>query len=88
MMSSLMLLHDLLQDAGLLGGREAIVHGERSHTYGDLARAVEALAGRLAAAGVARGDRVAIYLPSPSRNASRSSPSAAPTPCSSPSTLR
>ena len=62
-MSSLMLLHDLLQDAGLLGGREAIVHAERSHTYGDLARAVEALAGRLAAAGVARGDRVATYLP-------------------------
>jgi acyl-CoA ligase (AMP-forming) (exosortase A-associated) len=62
-MSSLMLLHDLLQDAGLLGGREAVVHGERSHTYGDLSRAVEALAGRLAAAGIERGDRVAIYLP-------------------------
>ena len=62
-MSSLTLLHDLLQDAGLLGGREAVVHAERSHTYGDLARAVEALAGRLVAAGIARGDRVAIYLP-------------------------
>jgi acyl-CoA synthetase (AMP-forming)/AMP-acid ligase II len=58
-----MLLHDLLPGRDHLGGRDAIVHGECSRTYRDLTRAVEALAGRLAASGLARGDRVAIYLP-------------------------
>jgi acyl-CoA ligase (AMP-forming) (exosortase A-associated) len=62
-MSKLVLLHDLLQGAAELGARDAIVHGERAHSYGDLARLVEALAGRLAAAGLERGDRVAFYLP-------------------------
>ena len=62
-MSSPMLLHDLLQGREHPGDRHAVVHGERSHTYCDLTRAVEALAGRLAACGLGRGDRVAIYLP-------------------------
>jgi acyl-CoA ligase (AMP-forming) (exosortase A-associated) len=62
-MSNPVLLHDLLQGREQLGGRDAIVHGERSHTYGDFLRAVETLAGRLAASGVERGDRVAIHLP-------------------------
>ncbi|MEM7489419.1 MAG: AMP-binding protein, partial [Pseudomonadota bacterium] len=46
--------------------RTAIVDlsaGRRVWTYGDLRDASDRLAGRLAAAGVARGDRVAILLP-------------------------
>src|SRR6185503_15095283 len=63
MTPSPVLLHDLLRGSEEFGDRSAIVHGDRTCTYGVLARAVEALAGRLAACGLQRGDRVAIHLP-------------------------
>lgn len=52
-------------DAAVASGptREAIVDGDRRISYGELAAAAEALAGRLRAAGVAPGDRVALILP-------------------------
>lgn len=58
------LLHDLL-DARRGDGahRTAIIEGERSHTYDDLDRASRRFASAIAAAGIARGDRVAILLP-------------------------
>jgi len=57
------LLHHLLEGQGVQGSRTAIVDGDRSWTYSDLRREVEELAARLSAAGVKRGDRVAILLP-------------------------
>jgi acyl-CoA ligase (AMP-forming) (exosortase A-associated) len=63
MTPSPVLLHDLLRGSEHLADRSAIVHGDRMCTYGALARAVEALAGRLAGCGLQRGDRVAIHLP-------------------------
>lgn len=63
MTSAPVLLHDLLRGAEDLGNRSAIVHGDRTCTYGELSRAVEILAGRLAGCGLQRGDRVAIHLP-------------------------
>src|ERR1700730_17250588 len=47
------------------GGRKALVTPEdgQALTYTQLANRVETLAGRLAAAGVRRGDRVALALP-------------------------
>ncbi|MEM7710790.1 MAG: AMP-binding protein [Pseudomonadota bacterium] len=52
--------------AAVAPGRAAIVDlsaGRRVWTYGDLKAASDRLAGQLAAAGVGRGDRVAILLP-------------------------
>ncbi|MDX2309306.1 MAG: AMP-binding protein [Hyphomicrobium sp.] len=57
------LLHDLLAGNGAEPDRLAIVDGERVWTYGDLARDVQVLAGRLIDRGIRRGDRVAILLP-------------------------
>jgi acyl-CoA ligase (AMP-forming) (exosortase A-associated) len=57
------LLHHLLAARAAEPGREAVVDGARRLTYGDLAQAVERCAARLAAEGLRRGDRVAIWLP-------------------------
>lgn len=56
-------LHDLLCPATGDADRPAIIDGDRTWTYADLGIHVAALAQRLHAAGVARGDRVAILLP-------------------------
>jgi amino acid adenylation domain-containing protein len=55
------LLHHLLQ-AGPAEG-VAIVDGDRQVTYAELRARAEHLAARLIAAGLARGDRVAVHLP-------------------------
>lgn len=57
------LLHDLL--AGPKGDltRRALIDGDRAWSWLDFFAEVEALAARLVAAGVRRGDRVAILLP-------------------------
>jgi acyl-coenzyme A synthetase/AMP-(fatty) acid ligase len=60
---SLVLLHDLLALPKPDLARPAIVDGDRSWSYADLRREVEALASAIAAAGAGRGDRVAILLP-------------------------
>ena len=44
-------------------GKVAVRDGARALTYGELARAMDGVAARLAAAGVAPGDRVGILLP-------------------------
>lgn len=60
---TLVLLHDLIGKGAADAGRIAIVDGERTFTYLDLAETVERMAGALVEAGVKRGDRVAILLP-------------------------
>jgi acyl-CoA ligase (AMP-forming) (exosortase A-associated) len=60
---SLVLLHDLLALPKPDLARPAIVDGDRSWSYADLRREVEALASAIVAAGAGRGDRVAILLP-------------------------
>lgn len=59
------LLHDALRehatDPARMGHPAAVVEG-RSYSYGQLADAASRLAGALAERGVARGDRVAIYM--------------------------
>lgn len=54
---------DLRRAAALAPEREAVVAGERRMTYAELDAAASALAARLHALGVARGDRVALLLP-------------------------
>jgi acyl-CoA ligase (AMP-forming) (exosortase A-associated) len=57
------LLHHLLEQAQRDSGRVALIDGERSLNYGKFAAAVDRTAARLLAAGLERGDRVAIFLP-------------------------
>jgi len=58
------LLHHLLTDAAAIDpSHEAVRGGGRSMSYGELNRASNGVAQALVAAGVQRGDRVAIYLP-------------------------
>ena len=54
---------DLRRAAADAPGREALVAGERRLTYAELDAAASALAARLHAIGVERGDRVALLLP-------------------------
>ncbi|HEX7125452.1 MAG TPA: AMP-binding protein [Thermodesulfobacteriota bacterium] len=59
-----MLVHDLILDqARRAASRPALTDGETGLTYGELAREVLSVAGDLAAAGVAPGDRVGLLLP-------------------------
>ncbi|BCG82377.1 class I adenylate-forming enzyme family protein [Mesorhizobium sp. 113-3-3] len=56
------LLHDYLaHSAGRLGDKVALVCGKQRVTYGELEARANAIAGDLAASGVARGDRVMIF---------------------------
>ncbi len=58
------LLHHLLDGtAAAAPDRIAVVDGDRTATYGELRAACERLARRFLAAGLARGDRVAVVLP-------------------------
>jgi acyl-CoA ligase (AMP-forming) (exosortase A-associated) len=57
------LLHHGLERAALLRGKTAVVDGSRSLSYAAFWQQVEAMAGRLVAAGVQRGARVGILLP-------------------------
>ena len=58
-----MLLHHFLdRTAHRLPDKTALVCDGRRHTYAELARRVDALAGVLRAGGVRRGDRVALFL--------------------------
>ena len=54
---------DLRRAAAALSGKEALIAGERRVTYAQLDAAASALAARLCAGGVERGDRVAVLLP-------------------------
>jgi len=54
---------DLRRAAATAPGKQALVAGERRMTYAELDAAASALAARLRALGVGRGDRVAILLP-------------------------
>jgi len=57
------LIHDFIFDsARRTPGAEALVHGARRLDYAALAAGVEQAAGALVAVGVARGERVAVYL--------------------------
>lgn len=56
-------LHGLLESAAREhGGRVAVVDGERSLTYAELDEQSSRVANHLQASGVARGDRVGLYL--------------------------
>ncbi len=57
------LSHALLRSAGRVPQRPAIVFGETTISYEQLAAAVERLAGGLHALGIGKGDRVAIVMP-------------------------
>ncbi|MDP3547018.1 MAG: AMP-binding protein [Phreatobacter sp.] len=64
MTPSSFLLHHLLDQAAASGAdRIAVVDGDRSATYGELAAAARACAARCLTEGLERGDRVAIFLP-------------------------
>jgi fatty-acyl-CoA synthase len=56
-------VHFLRRSASVFSGREAVVHGERRLTYGELGERAGRLAGALRAAGLERGDRVAYLCP-------------------------
>ena len=57
------LLHDLpLQSAATCPAGQALTHGGAHLGYGELAEAILAVAGGLAARGLGRGERVGIYL--------------------------
>lgn len=57
------LLHDFIFDtAARSPGAEALVHGAQRRDYAALAHDVTQAAGRIVAAGVGRGERVAVYL--------------------------
>jgi long-chain acyl-CoA synthetase len=59
-----MLLHHFLEHtAARLPGKIALVCEEGAHTYAEVNARAERLAARLAARGVCRGDRVAIFMP-------------------------
>lgn len=57
------LLHHLLDQRSGEPERLALVDGARRLTFGQFAASVEQMAAKLVDAGVARGDRVAIFLP-------------------------
>jgi amino acid adenylation domain-containing protein len=62
MHDSVPLLHDyLIHSAHRLGGKVALVCGERRVTYGELEARSNAIAHHLAASGVVRGDRVIVF---------------------------
>src|SRR5262245_48350387 len=52
----------LRRSAQRLAGKEALVHGARRMTYGEVAKSVDGLAYGLRTAGLNRGDRVGIFL--------------------------
>jgi fatty-acyl-CoA synthase len=56
-------LNFLNHAATVMSERVAVVHGERSYTYGDFSERVGRLGSALRSAGVERGDRVAILCP-------------------------
>ncbi|MFN0163531.1 MAG: acyl-CoA ligase (AMP-forming), exosortase A system-associated [Burkholderiales bacterium] len=57
------LLHELVLDsAARRAGRQALVYGNASMDYAQLATSISQLAGGLNSLGLARGERVAIYL--------------------------
>nr|WP_245600834.1 non-ribosomal peptide synthetase [Streptomyces sulphureus] len=60
----------LATQAAVTPARTAVVDAERAVPFGDLAVEVDAVAHRLAAAGVGRGDRVAVALPPSARQVS------------------
>lgn len=58
------LIHHYLRDSARNDpDAVAVVEGDRSTTYGELDRRSDSLAARLVELGIARGDRVGIYLP-------------------------
>lgn len=57
------LLHHGLQEAARLGDKIAVIDGDRSLSYTAFHEQVEALASRIAAAGLSRGARVGLLLP-------------------------
>ncbi len=64
MTSAPVLLHDLLDRSAASGAdRIAVVDGDRTATYGELAAAARRCAGLCLAEGLERGDRVALFLP-------------------------
>jgi long-chain acyl-CoA synthetase len=63
-----MLLHHFLEHtAERLPGKVALVCEDGAHTYADVNARAERLAAMLAARGVCRGDRVAIFMPNSAR---------------------
>src|SRR4051812_27141903 len=56
-------LNFLHRRALVMAERTAVVHGERRYTYAELAERAGRLAGGLRAAGVEKGDRVAVLCP-------------------------
>ena len=57
-------LHDRMREvAREIGGKPALIHGERTMTYAELDAASDRLAAALARRGVAHGDRVTIFMP-------------------------
>ncbi len=57
------LVHHLVLRAASVGDRIAVVDGDRSLSHAGLADAMAQAAARIRAAGIGRGDRVAIFLP-------------------------
>src|SRR5881397_2759872 len=57
-------LHDRLREvAREVAMKPALIHGDRTVTYAELDAASDRLAGALARRGIARGDRVTIFMP-------------------------
>ncbi|MDQ3225752.1 MAG: AMP-binding protein, partial [Chloroflexota bacterium] len=56
-------LRFLQRSASVFRQKPAVVYGDRSWTYPELAERVNRLASALVAAGIARGDRVAVLVP-------------------------
>jgi acyl-CoA ligase (AMP-forming) (exosortase A-associated) len=62
-MHSTALLHDLpIHSASVAAGRPALTYQSQTISYGELARSIESFAAGLIELGVARGERVGIYL--------------------------
>jgi long-chain acyl-CoA synthetase len=57
-----LLHHDLLETAGRLPQKTAIVFGATRHSFAELLRAAGAVASALQRQGITRGDRVALFL--------------------------